>query len=373
MAKRIGVLTAGSDSPGLNAAIRAIGKSGRDSLGMEVTGFRDGFRGLVYDQFLPFQGNNLSGILPAGGTILGTSRDTPPRIWEENLCIDRTDDAVATYKKHKLDALICLGGRETQEAGLHLSRAGLNIITLPKAIDGDIAGTEATIGFDTAMSIATEAMDRIHTTALSSHRILIVEIMGRYAGWLTLGSGLAGGADVILIPEIPYDIQKINEAVQGRNQAGRRFSIVAVSEGAISQENAAFFEATREANERLRTGAERDRVAQQLAEIQGRHKDNVGLLADRLEKFTGLETRTTILGYLLRGGAPSATDRVLATQMGTYCMSLIEEGRFGVMVTLQSGQTTAVDLEEVAGKHRPVPADHPWIASAKEVGASMGD
>ncbi len=373
MAKRIGVLTAGSDSPGLNAAIRAIGKTARDSFGMDVIGFRDGFRGLVDDHFVSFEGNTLSGILPAGGTILGTSRDIPQRFMEENLCIDRTEDALATYKKHKLDALICLGGRETHEAGLQLTQAGLNVITLPKAIDNDIAGTDATIGFDTAMGIATEAIDRIHTTALSSHRILIVEIMGRYAGWLTLGSGLAGGADVILIPEIPYDIQKINQAVQDRNQAGRRFSIVAVSEGAISQENAAFFEATREANERLRTGDQRERVARQLAEIQGRHKDNVGLLADRLEKFTGLETRTTILGYLLRGGAPSSTDRVLATQMGTYCIALINQGHFGVMVALQNGHTTAIDLEEIAGKHNFVPANHPWVISAREVGTSLGE
>ncbi len=373
MANRIGVLTAGSDSPGLNAAIRAIGRAARDSFGIEVIGFRDGFRGLVDDQFVDFKNNALSGILTSGGTILGTSREIPQRIMEENLSLDRTEDALATYKKHRLDALVCLGGRETQEAGLQLTQAGLNIITLPKAIDNDIARTDETIGFDTAIGIATEAIDRIHTTALSSHRILIIEIMGRYAGWLTLGAGIAGGADVILIPEIPYDIQRINEAVQQRNQAGRRFSIVAVSEGAISQENAAFFEATREANERLRSGAERERVAHQLAEIQGRHKDNVGLLADRLEKFTGLETRTTILGYLLRGGAPSSADRILATHMGTYCLSLIEQGQFGVMVAIENGHTTAIKLEEVAGNHHTVPLDHPWIISAREVGTSLGE
>lgn len=373
MTKRIGVLTAGSDSPGLNAAIRAIGKSARDSFGMTVIGFRDGFRGLVDDSAISFEGSTLSGLLPAGGTILGTSREIPQCIMEKNLCIDRMEDAIATYKKHKLDALICLGGRETQEAGHLLSQAGIHVITTPKAIDNDIAATDATIGFDTAMGIATEAIDRIHTSALSSHRILIVEIMGRHAGWLTLGAGIAGGADVILIPEIPYNIQKINEAIQKRKQAGRRFSIVAVSEGAISQENAAFFDATRQANVRLRSGEERERVARQLEEIQERRKDNVPLLADRLEKLTGLETRTTILGYLLRGGAPSAADRVLATQLGTYCISLINQDRYGVMVAIAGGRTTTIPLEQVAGKHKPVPADHPWILGAREVGTSLGE
>jgi 6-phosphofructokinase 1 len=372
MAKRIGILTAGSDSPGLNAAIRAIGKAAGSSFKMQVTAFQDGFRGLVYDKTVPLE-DGLSGILTIGGTILGTSRECPEEIIEDGKMVDMTDQAISNYRKHKLDALICLGGRETQNAGHMLMQKGLNIITLPKAIDNDIPMTETSIGFDTALDIAAESIDRVHSTALSNHRILIIEIMGRRAGWLTLGAGIAGGADVVLIPEIPYDIQIVSEAVLNRKNAGKRFSIIAVAEGAISKENANFFEATRKANEQRRTGEAREKVAEKLKEIQGRHKDNIPLLADRLEKVTGLETRTTILGYLLRGGIPSTADRLLATQLGTYAVTLVEKGTFGVMTSVQGGNFTAVPLDNVAGKHKSIPADHPWIESAHLTGICLGD
>jgi ATP-dependent phosphofructokinase / diphosphate-dependent phosphofructokinase len=373
MAKNVGILTAGSDSPGLNAAIRAIGRAATSTFGRPIVAFQDGFKGLVEDKTVAMEGPAFSGILTSGGTVLGTSRDLPDRMPVDGKVVDRTDEAVETYRRHHLDVLVCLGGRETQDTALMLMQRGLNVITLPKAIDNDIAETETTVGFNTALGIAAEAIDRVHATALSNHRILIVEIMGRSAGWLALGAGIAGGADVILIPEIPYDARKIIEAISERNQAGKRFSIIAVSEGALSQENAAFFEATHQANIRMRTGADRERIAAQIEQIHNRRKDNVPMLASRLEQATGLETRTTILGYLLRGGIPSTADRILATQLGSYCVSLISEGKCGVMVGLRRGRIEPVPLEEVAGKHKLIPLDHAWIESARRVGTNLGD
>ncbi len=370
MTRTIGVLTAGSDSPGLNAAIRAIGKAAQ-AAGVRLVGFQDGFLGLMHDQTVPLEGNRLSGILTTGGTLLGTSRDKPHEVDLDHQ--SGLDAACATYRKHRLDCLICLGAQETQESAWRLAQSGLNIITLPKAIDNDIAHTDITVGFDTARSIAAEAIDRLHNTAHSHHRIIIVEIMGQSSGWLTLGSGIAGGADVILIPEIAYDVEKIAAAILKRNQAGKRFSIVAVSEGACPKDYAAFFERTRQINAMLRSGEEQSRVAGELEQIEKRFHSNTHLLADRLEKFTGLETRTTILGYLLRGGSPSAADRVLATQLGVACVNFVQAGRFGVMVALQSGQVQAAPLAQVVGQHKCVPLDHPWIDSARQVGTSLGD
>jgi ATP-dependent phosphofructokinase / diphosphate-dependent phosphofructokinase len=373
MAKNVGILTAGSDSPGLNAAIRSIGRSASSAFGRPIVAFHDGFKGLVEDETVTMAGPAFSGILTSSGTVLGTSREIPDSMLVDGKVIDRTQDAIETYHKHQLDVLVCLGGRETQDAAFKLMQHGLNVITLPKAIDNDIAATETTVGFDTAVGIAAEAIDRVHATALSNHRILIVEIMGRSAGWLTLGAGIAGGADVILIPEIPYDVRKIIAAITERNQAGKRFSIIAVSEGALSQENAAFFEATRQANIRMRTGADRERIANQIEQIQNRRKDNVPMLASRLEQATGLETRTTILGYLLRGGTPSTSDRILATQLGSHCVSAIAEEKYGCMIGVRRGQIEAIPLEEVAGKHKYIPLDHPWIESARRVGTNLGD
>jgi len=369
MAKRIGILTAGSDCPGLNAAIRAVGKTAH-GYGMEVIGFQDGFHGLVHDEVVPL---TLSGILTLGGTTLGTSRGTPHETLVQGQVADMSDKAVETYHRNKLDVLVCIGGRETQETAFRLMQKGINVVTLPKSIDNALAMTDSTIGFDTAIGTATEAIDRLHSTAYSLHRIIIVEILGRDSGWLTLGAGIAGGADVIIIPEIPYDVEKIADAVLSRSRSGRRFSIVAVSEGGISKETVEFFDRSKNVNRMNRQGEAQELVDQKLEHIESRLTGNTVYLANRLEKFTGLATRITILGQLLRGGAPSSGDRLLATNLGTVCTNLIRQGQYGVMVSAQGGQIVPVPLEQVAGTHKQVPLDHPWVQSARSVGTSLGD
>ncbi|MCD4671534.1 MAG: ATP-dependent 6-phosphofructokinase [Anaerolineaceae bacterium] len=374
MTKRIGVLTAGSDSSGLNATIRGFGKAAQGSFGMELIGFIDGFQGLIEDKSTEIIGSNLSGILTDGGTFLGTSRDSINRYPLENGGFaDRTKQAIETYRKHKLDALVCLGGHETQDAALHLHKNGINIVTIPKSITNNIPETDSAIGFDTALGVATEAIDRLHSTAHSHHRIMIVEIMGRRAGWLTLGAGISGGADVILIPEIAYDPEAIAQAINNRRNSGKRFSIVAVAENAMSLDYVEFFEHSRKMNQRLRIGDEQTKIAQELTRIENQIQGNTLLLANRLRTFTGLETRVTILGHLLRGGAPSAADRLLATQFGTACAALLHEGQFGVMIAMQAGHTIPVPLEKIAGKTKQIPLDHPWIIGAKRVGTVFGD
>jgi ATP-dependent phosphofructokinase / diphosphate-dependent phosphofructokinase len=370
MTKRIGLLTAGSDAPGLNAAIRAIGKSAQGSYGMEVIGFLDGFRGLVQDMVVQ---PALSGILTAGGTILGTSRDLPQEAHIKGELADMSERAVETYHRHALDVLVCIGGLETMETAHKLQKHGLNIITLPKGIDNDLFMTDDTIGFDTALTTATEAIDRLHSTAHSHHRIIIVEIMGRNTGWLPLGSGTAGGADVIIIPEIPYSVRKITDAILERNRSGRRFSIVAVSEGGVSQETVEFFERSRYVSQLTHSDEDQRVVEQRLGRIESSLTGNTIFLANRLEKFTGLETRITILGHLLRGGAPSAADRVLATNLGTACVKLIDQGHYGVMVATRHGDIKPVPLQEVIGRHKQIPIDHPWLESARRIGVSLGD
>jgi ATP-dependent phosphofructokinase / diphosphate-dependent phosphofructokinase len=370
MTKRIGVLTAGSDCPGLNAAIRAIGKAATGDFGMELVGFQDGFQGLVENLVIH---PALSGILTLGGTILGTSRETPYELLVKGQASERTALALRTYREHNLDALVCIGGVETQQSAYHLSQQGMNIITLPKGVDNDVAMTDTTIGFDTAMGIATEAIDRLHSTAHSNHRIILVEVMGRRAGWLTLGAGIAGGADVIILPEIPYDIEKVVSAISDRNRSGKRFSIVTVSEGGISKDTVDFFERSKNANRRIRSGEEASRVDRQLDEIENRLGGSTIFLANRLKKFTGLDTRITILGQLLRGGAPSSADRVLATNLGTTCVKLVNAGQYGVMMALRDGDVVAVPLEQVIDKLKLVPLTHAWIESARRVGTNLGD
>ena len=371
-AKRIGILTAGGDSPGLNAAIRCIGKAAMDSYGMEVIGFRDGFRGLVEDRAFRLD-RRLSGILTVGGTILGTSRDKPHRMVVNGEVVDMTAAVISTYEKRRLDALICLGGGGTAKNALRLARAGLNVITLPKTIVNDVVLTDATCGFATALDIATEAIDRLHSTAHSHHRIIVVEIMGHGAGWLTLGAGIAGGADVILIPEIPYTLEPIAEAILKRVRAGSNFSIVAVAEGARDPDFAdAYAEA--EARKRAASTPEEIRAAVSgLVAVEAAHAGNTLRLASRLEALTGLESRVTILGYVQRGGTPSAADRLLATRLGSAAADLVNEGVFGVMVAARGEATEAVPLEQVAGKHKPVPPDHSWVQAARHVGTCLGD
>ena len=373
MGKLIGILTAGGDTPGLNAAIRAIGKAAISVYGMEVIGFRDGFRGLMENRFIELDSKALSGILTAGGTILGTSRDKPHKMLVGGKIMDMTDVIVDNYHKHHLDALVCLGGGGTQKNAYHLYKHGLNIITLPKTIDNDVALTDVTFGFDTALGIATEAIDRLHSTAHSHHRIIVVEIMGHRAGWLALGAGVSGGADVILIPEIPYDVKLIAESILQRSRAGKNFSIVAIAEGSLSKD---MDNMRRELEERLKDTQEetqRNHIKHELHDLDTLHSNNTMRLAKELEELTGLESRVTILGHLQRGGSPSAADRLLATRLGTAAARLINDGQFGVMVAAKGKKAVPVSLKKVVEKKKPVPPDHPWIESARFVGTCMGD
>jgi 6-phosphofructokinase 1 len=376
MAKQIGILTAGGDSPGLNAALRGVGKAALGAYGINVIGFRDGFRGLVENRAERLDGSALSGILTVGGTILGTSRDKPHQMPMGGQEMDMTDVIMDNYKKHNLDALVCLGGGGTQKNAYRLAQKGLNILTLPKTIDNDVACTDVTFGFDTALVIATEAIDRLHSTAHSHHRIIVVEIMGHNAGWLALGAGIAGGADVILIPEIPFDVEKIAESVLTRSRGGKAFSIVAVSEGAMSKED---FAMRAELEASLKKARKKDDLAQAgqleatLAAFNSQQTQNTVHLTHQLETLTRLESRVTILGYLQRGGTPSAADRLLATRLGTACADLIDQGVYGVMVAARGEGAEPVPLEQVAGNRKTVPLDHPWLESARRIGTNMGD
>jgi 6-phosphofructokinase 1 len=371
--KRIGILTAGGDSPGLNAAIRGVGKTALGYYGMDIIGFRDGFRGIAEDRRLKLDKSTLAGILTVGGTILGTSRDKPHRMLIDGRTRDMTATIKENYKKLDLDALVCLGGGGTQKSALHLSDAGLNIVTLPKTIDNDVAMTDSTFGFATALDIATEAIDRLHSTAHSHHRIIVAEVMGHRAGWLTLGAGIAGGADVILIPEIPYNVEKIAEAIKRRSGRGTNFSIVAVAEGAMSIEDARAFKLVENKRERARTLHDKKEAKVELAALEQRHTGNTMRLAKQLEELTHLESRVTILGYVQRGGIPSPTDRLLASRLGAACADLIHENVFGVMVAARGDGTEPVPLEKVAGKRKVVPHDHPWVEAARRVGTCLGD
>jgi 6-phosphofructokinase len=373
MAKQIGILTAGGDSPGLNAAIRGVGKAALGAYGMNVIGFRDGFRGLVENRTVWLDGPALSGILTIGGTILGTSRDKPHKMPMGGQEMDMTDVILANYQKHNLDALVCLGGGGTQKNAYRLMQKGLNIVTLPKTIDNDVAMTDITFGFDTALGIATEAIDRLHSTAHSHHRIIVVEVMGHNAGWLALGAGIAGGADVILLPEIPYDIDKIAEAILERSRGGKAFSIVAISEGARSIADAEALRAAQEKVGKAEGKKEKAEAEAKLAEVMTQQLDSTVRLARRLEELTRLESRVTILGHLQRGGIPSAADRLLATRLGTACADLIHQGVYGIMVAACGDSAEPVPLDQVAGKLKTVPLDHPWIESARRIGTNMGD
>ncbi len=372
MTKYVGILTAGGDSPGLNAAIRGLGKAALGSYGMQVIGFRDGFRGFMENRTLDLDNSTLSGILTLGGTVLGTSRDKPHRMPVGGKLLDMTDVMADNYHKHNLDVLVCMGGAGTQKNAHRLAQKGLNIITLPKTIDNDVVLTDVTVGFDTALSIATEAIDRLHSTAHSHHRIVVVELMGNKVGWLALAAGIAGGADVILIPEIPYDVESIAGAIRRRSHGGKRFSIVAVAEGALSKQDAEALQAAEQKVAKARGAAEAKAEAE-LEQLEAQHAGNTMRLAKQLEGLTGLESRVTILGYVQRGGIPSAADRLLATRLGTACADLIDKGQYGVMVAARKEDTKPVPLEDVAGKLRSVALDHAWVAAARRVGTCMGD
>jgi 6-phosphofructokinase 1 len=371
--QRIGILTAGGDCPGLNAAIRGVGKSALNH-GMEIVGFRDGFRGLVENHRLDLDKSTLAGILTVGGTILGTSRDKPHRMMMDGRGRDMTGVIKDNYRKWGLDCIVCLGGGGTAKNALRLKRAGLNVITLPKTIDNDVVMTDATFGFATAMDIATETIDRLHSTAHSHHRIIVAELMGHRAGWLTLGAGIAGGADVILIPEIPYNVTKIAEAIRRRSRRGTNFSIVAVAEGAMSRDDArTYFSVAEKKLEQARTQHDKKEAKLELAALEVRHQGNTLRLAKQLEQLTHLESRVTILGYVQRGGTPSAADRLLATRLGSACVDLIAARQYGVMVAARGDDTEPVPLERVAGRRKTVPPDHSWVQTARHVGTCLGD
>ncbi len=371
MTKYVGILTSGGDSPGLNAAIRGVGKAALNHYGMQIIGFRDGFRGLMENRTMRLEASDLSDILTRGGTLLGTSRDKPHRMSVGGKQQDMTDVIVGNYHDNHLDVLVCLGGGGTQKNALRLKEKGLNVITLPKTIDNDVALTDITFGFDTALGIATDAIDRLHSTAHSHHRIIVVEIMGHRAGWLALGAGIAGGADVILIPEIPYAVESVAEAIRERSRRGKSFSIVAIAEGALSVHE----HAEQLAAQNKKTGPKQKENKKAEAEYkpETQYAEKTVRLSKQLELLTGLESRITILGHLQRGGIPSAADRLLATRLGTACTDLINQGQYGVMVAARGDSTKAVMLEEVAGKVKMVPPDHPWVLSARNVGTSLGD
>jgi 6-phosphofructokinase 1 len=360
MPGQIGILTSGGDSPGLNAAIRAIGKAAIRHHGMQVIGFRDGFRGLMQNRFIRLDGTALSGILTHGGTILGTSREKPHKMDVGGKTMDMTDLMLENFEAHQLDALVCLGGGGTQKNAVKLVEKGMRIVTVPKTIDNDVWGTDVTFGFDTALGIATEAIDRLHSTAHSHHRIVVVEVMGHNTGWLALAAGLAGGADVILIPEIPYDVDAIATAILARKAGGSTFSIVAVSEGARSREDAA-------AGGAILDDSDDD------ADHFSPHHDGTAAMSRRLEELTGLEARVTILGHVQRGGTPSPADRLLATRLGTATAELVAKGVHGVMVAVRGDDILPVPLDEVAGRRKVVPIDHPMIQTARHLGLSFGD
>jgi ATP-dependent phosphofructokinase / diphosphate-dependent phosphofructokinase len=370
---QIGILTSGGDCPGLNAAIRGVARAGMEMHGMNVIGFCDGFRGLVHDRTMTLDRKLLSGILTDGGTILGTSRDKPHRMPVGGKTQNMIDVAVETYKKHHLDAIVCIGGGGTQKNALRLHEAGLRVLTLPKTIDNDVALTDISFGFDTALGIATEAIDRLHSTAMSHGRIIVVEIMGHRAGWLALGAGIAGGADVILIPEIPYDEEKVAEIILRRTREGKNFSIVAVAEGAMSKKQSDKVARLVSAKEQATSRTDKSKTNTKLQEFYDEHVNHTLQLTHTLERLTGLESRLTILGHLQRGGTPSAADRLLATRLGTACASAIKKGKSGVMIASRADNTEVVKLEDVAGSLKMVPKDHSWIETARAVGTGFGD
>jgi len=385
----IGILTAGGDCPGLNAAIRGVAKAAIGRYGIKVIGILDGFRGLVENRTIDLDDRAVSGILAQGGTILGTSRDKPHKMQMGGREMDMTSAAVDNARRLGIDCLVCLGGGGTQKNALHLHDAGgLNVITLPKTIDNDVYGTDISFGFDTAMSIATEAIDRLHTTATSHNRMIVCEVMGHTAGWLALGAGVAGGADVILVPEIPYDLSVVADHLLQRRQHGKRFSIIAVSEAARSVDEAAQQEEAAKTKREEDSKGKRDKRGK--ADEEGRkaalsvtrsddslpfrlvQEPMASRLARRLQQLTDTEARVTSLGHVQRGGGPTPTDRMLCTLLGVRTAELLAEGTYNVMVAIRGNRCEPVALKEVAGKKKTVPLDHDWLRVARSVGTCLG-
>ena len=356
--RRIGMLTSGGDCQALNAAMRGVVKCLSCSKEeVEIYGFLDGYRGLIYSNFRMLTGADFSGILTKGGTILGTSR-TPFKLIREpdENGLDKVEAMKQNYHKLKLDCLVILGGNGTHKTANLLRQEGLNVVTLPKTIDNDLWGTDMTFGFQSAVDIATDAIDCIHTTAASHGRVFIVEVMGHKVGWLTLNAGMAGGADIILIPEIPYDIDKVVEAIEARQKRGSRFTILAVAEGAISKQDAKL--SKKEYKEKLKNSPYPSVSYEIAAQIQ---------------KKTGQEVRVTVPGHTQRGGSPCPYDRVFASRLGSEAGKLILKGEYGFMVGYRNREIVKVPLEEVAGKLKMVSPDATIVKEAKMLGLSFGD
>jgi len=358
--KRVGVLTGGGDCPGLNAVIRAVTKTLIKKYDIQVVGIEDGYEGLVENRFVDLNWNAVSGILQQGGTILGTSNVADPHQYPvtkngKTVLEDYSEQTIKNAQEAGLDAVVCIGGDGTMAVSYKMMQKGLPVIGVPKTIDNDLYGTDVTFGYDTAVSIAAEAIDRIHTTAMSHHRVMLVEVMGRYAGWLTLGAGLASGADVILLPEFDYDINLICDYVRERSYKGRRFSIIAISEGAKPQGGELTVSRVVENSpESIRLGG----VAVKLGY--------------EIEELTGLETRATVLGHLQRGGTPTPFDRILATRYGVHAGELVAAGKFGKMVALHGTEISSVPIEEIGGKTRVIEKGNPMLNTATATGVSLG-
>lgn len=360
MVKKIAVLTGGGDCPGLNAVIRAVVRTAVN-YGIEVTGIRDGFKGAIEGDFLTLTPKDVSGILPKGGTILGTSnRDNPfayqvvknGKMYQE----DCSDQVVANLAAIGAEALVVIGGDGSLNIALELSRKGLKVVGVPKTIDNDLMATDYTFGFHSAVETAQEALDKLHTTAESHHRVMILEVMGRYAGWIALYSGIAGGADVILIPEIPYDLNGVAGAVNNRKERGKKFSIIVVAEGAKPDGGEMVVERTIEGRtDPIKLGGIGAKVAKDL------------------EGLVGLETRVTVLGHIQRGGSPNTYDRVLATRYGVAAADAVKAGEFGKMVALQGADIVTVPLADAVNRLKKIPLDNQVLLTAKKLGLYLGE
>jgi ATP-dependent phosphofructokinase / diphosphate-dependent phosphofructokinase len=359
--QRIGVMTAGGDCPGLNAVIRAVAKTALGEYNYEVMGIEDGFLGLIQNRMRPLNNESVSNILTLGGTILGTNNRVTPRKYPVNIngtteIRDVTDRCLEHIAHNQLDALVVIGGDGSMAIASDFVSLGINCIGVPKTIDNDLFGTDVTFGFATAVSIATEALDRVHTTAASHHRVMVVEVMGRNAGWIALHSGVASGADVVLIPEIPFNIHNVCEFLINRSKRGKRFSIICVSEGAHPQGGQPVV------NKIIQASAEPARLG------------GIGQkVADDVEAATGIETRTIKLGHVQRGGTPVAADRVLATEFGNKAIELLAEGERSRLVVMKNGIVTHIPLEDAAGKQRLVSRDDPILRAARKIGTCFGD
>ncbi|MBQ3024516.1 MAG: 6-phosphofructokinase [Spirochaetaceae bacterium] len=354
--KTIGILTSGGDCPGLNSAIRGVVRPALDKYSIKVMGIKNGYRGLITGNANQLTQDDISGILTRGGTFLGTSREKPFKNPEKDFKTGKTpvESIIHNYEKWKLDALVVLGGNGTQTTASLLAKEGLNVIGLPKTIDNDLVHTDITFGFHTAVDVATEAIDRIHTTAHSHNRIMVIEVMGHKAGWLGLYAGIAGGADIVLLPEIPYNINAIAKHLKKRQDMGKDFSIVVVAEGALREDEA------------LLSKKELKKARQSM-------QNSIGYrIAHELENATELESRVTVLGYLQRGGTPSPYDRVLATQFGAAALEHILDRDFGKMIALQNNEIVTVPLEDVAGQIKKVPLNHKLLKYGKDVGTCFG-